>query len=233
MRILLIEDDEILCQSLSLQLERQDISVDLCHDGEDGLFRIREQAHDLILLDRMLPGMSGLEVLSAMRAEQITTPVIFLTALGSLEERVAGLDCGADDYIVKPFAFEELMARIRCISRRPRGLTSGALLSYADLSWNKEQNLLSCGPYTCTLSRREGELMEFFLSNPDQTLPRSTILLRIWGPDSEIESGNLDNYIHFLRRRLKTVHSSLHLATVRGIGYRLEQNPQSGASSPK
>lgn len=222
MRILLIEDDEILCQSLSLQLERQDISVDLCHDGEDGLFRIRERAHDLILLDRMLPEIDGLSVLRTMREEQIETPVIFLTALGSLEERVTGLDCGADDYIVKPFAFEELMARIRCIGRRPRGLSPGALLSYADLSWNREQNLLSCGSYTCTLSRREGDLMEFFLSNPDQTLSRTTILLRIWGPDSEIESGNLDNYIHFLRRRLKAVRSSLKLTTVRGVGYRLE-----------
>lgn len=223
MRILLIEDDKTLCQSLSLQFERQNISVDLCHDGEDGLFRIRERTHDLILLDRMLPGLDGLQVLTAMRSEAITTPVIFLTALGSLQERVTGLDCGADDYIVKPFAFEELMARIRCIGRRPRGLFSGSFLSFGDLSWNQEQNLLTCGPYTCTLSRREGELMEFFLSHPDQTLPRATILLRIWGPDSEIESGNLDNYIHFLRRRLKAVHSSLKLTTVRGVGYRLEK----------
>ena len=225
MRILLIEDDEILSQSLSLQLERQNISVDLCHNGEDGLFRIREQAHDLILLDRMLPGLDGLQVLTAMRSEQITTPVIFLTALGSLQERVTGLDCGADDYIVKPFAFEELMARIRCIGRRPRVFSSGSLLSFGDLSWNQEQNLLACGPHTCTLSRREGELMEFFLSHPDQTLSRATLLLRIWGPDSEIEGGNLDNYIHFLRRRLKAVHSSLKLTTVRGVGYRLEKSP--------
>lgn len=226
MRILLIEDDEILCQSLSLQLERQNISVDLCHNGEDGLFRIRELIHDLILLDRMLPGLDGLQVLTAMRAERIATPVIFLTALGSLQERVTGLDCGADDYIIKPFAFEELMARIRCIVRRPRELSSGSLLFFGDLSWNREQNLLTCGPHTCTLSRREGELMEFFLSHPDQTLPRATLLLRIWGPDSEIESGNLDNYIHFLRRRLKSVHSSLKLTTVRGVGYRLEHASQ-------
>ncbi len=223
MRILLIEDDEILCQSLSLQLERQNISVDLCHNGEDGLFRAREQAYDLILLDRMLPGIDGLQILTAIRAEQITTPVIFLTALGSLSERVTGLDCGADDYIVKPFAFEELMARIRCIVRRPRELSAGRLLSYSGLSWDREQSLLSCGPNTCTLSRREGELMELFLSHPDQTIPRATILLRIWGPDSEIESGNLDNYIHFLRRRLKAVRSGLKLTTVRGVGYRLEK----------
>ncbi len=226
MRILLIEDDEILCQSLSLQLERQGISVDLCHNGEDGLFRIREQAHDLILLDRMLPGLDGLQVLTAMRSEQITTPVIFLTALGSLQERVTGLDCGADDYIVKPFAFEELMARIRCIGRRPRELSAGSLLSFGGLSWDPEQNLLTCGPHTCTLSRREGELMGFFLIHPEQTLPRATLLLRIWGPDSDVESGNLDNYIHFLRRRLKAVHSSLKLTTVRGVGYRLEHGSQ-------
>ena len=222
MRILLVEDDITLCQSLALQLERQNISVDLSHDGEDALFRIRERSHDLILLDRMLPVYDGLQVLTIMRKEQIMTPVIFLTALGSLEERITGLDCGADDYIVKPFAFEELMARIRCISRRPRSLSESASITCGDLSWNRDQNLLTCGQHTCTLSRREGELMELFLNHPDQTIPRASILLRVWGPDSEIESGNLDNYIHFLRRRLKAVQSRQRLTTVRGIGYRLE-----------
>lgn len=222
MRILLIEDDRMLCHSLALQLEKQNISVDMCHDGENGLYYIREKAHDLILLDRMLPGMDGMQILRTMRREQIMTPVIFLTALGSLEERITGLDCGADDYIVKPFAFEELMARIRCVCRRPRDLTEGTTQMIGDLTWSPEQNQLSCGMNTCTLSKREGELLTLFLNHPGQTLPRATILLRVWGPDSEIEDGNLDNYIHFLRRRLKSVRSTMALKTIRGVGYRLE-----------
>lgn len=221
MRILLIEDDVSLCRSLSLMLQQQGFSVTVSHDGEEGLFYILENSHDLVLLDRMLPGLDGLEVLRRARREHACVPIILLTALGSLDERITGLDCGADDYIVKPFAFEELMARIRCICRRPQRLTETAQLSCGDLSYDPEQNLLSCKDRTCTLSRREGDLLTLFLNNEGQTLPRSAILLRVWGPEAEVEDGNLDNYIHFLRRRLKTLESRVQLQTVRGVGYRL------------
>lgn len=221
MRILLIEDDTSLCRSLALQLEQQGFHVTVCNDGEEGLFLMKENAHDLVLLDRMLPGMDGVSVLKNARNAGINVPVLFVTALGSLQERITGLDCGADDYIIKPFAFEELLARIRCICRRPRELTSVSMLSYGDVSYDPEQNHLCCLDAFCTLSRREGELISLFLQHPEQTIPRSTILLRVWGPDAEIESGNLDNYIHFLRRRLKSVKSTLQLKTARGIGYRL------------
>lgn len=221
MRILLIEDDLSLCHSVSLMLEQQGFDVTVCNDGEEGLYYMLENSHDLVLLDRMLPGLDGMEVLKRARKERCTVPVIFLTALGSLEERITGLDCGADDYIVKPFAVEELMARIRCISRRPPALAQDSLLNFGDLSYNPQQNLLTCQSAFCTLSKREGELLSLFLKNPSQTLPRSAILLRVWGPDSEIEEGNLDNYIHFIRRRLKSVSSRVQLKTVRGIGYRL------------
>ena len=203
MRILLIEDDVSLCRSVRLSLEQQGFKVTVCHDGEEGLFYILENAHDLVLLDRMLPGMSGTQVLQKARQQHCTVPVIFLTALGSLEERITGLDCGADDYIVKPFALEELM------------------LSFGDLTFDSDQSLLSCGTKNCTLSRREGELLALFLKNARQTLPRSVILTRVWGMDAEVESGNLDNYIHFLRRRLKSVDSQVQLKTIRGIGYQL------------
>ena len=127
---------------------------------------------------------------------------------------------GADDYLVKPFAFEELMARIRCICRRPQRLTDQHM-TWHDLSFDSEQSMLSCGDRRCSLSRREGALLSLFLTHPEQTLPRETILLRIWGEESDVESGNLDNYIHFLRRRLKTVGSQAQLVTARGVGYRL------------
>lgn len=221
MRILLIEDDISLCSSLKPMLEHQGFSVTIANDGEEGLFYILENSHDLVLLDWMLPGLNGLEVLKRARGEHCTVPIIFLTALGSLDERITGLDCGADDYIVKPFAFGELMARIRCICRRPQRLNEPSLLSYGDVAFDPEQGILQCGKNTCTLSRREGELFTLFLNNPDQTIPRATILMRVWGPESEIESGNLDNYIHFVRRRLKAVGSKLVLKTARGIGYRL------------
>lgn len=219
MRILLIEDDLALCRSLSLMLQQEGFSVTISNDGEEGLFYILENAHDLVLLDRMLPQMDGLEVLRQARKQHAAVPIIFLTALGTLNERITGLDCGADDYIVKPFAFEELMARIRCICRRPQRLTQQNCLAFGDLSYDLEQNLLSCQGKSCTLSRREGDLLSLFLKNSGQTLPRSAILMRVWGPDSEIEDGNLDNYIHFLRRRLKSVDSQIQLKTIRGVGY--------------
>lgn len=221
MRILLIEDDVSLCRSVRLSLEQQGFKVTVCHDGEEGLFYILENAHDLVLLDRMLPGMSGTQVLQKARQQHCTVPVIFLTALGSLEERITGLDCGADDYIVKPFALEELMARIRCVCRRPPRLNETNRLSFGDLTFDSGQSLLSCGTKNCTLSRREGELLALFLKNARQTLPRSVILTRVWGMDAEVESGNLDNYIYFLRRRLKSVDSQVQLKTIRGIGYQL------------
>lgn len=223
MRVLIIEDDEKLCESLRFQFEKEKITADVCHDGEDGLHFIREQAHDIILLDRMIPLMDGLKVLGTMRAEHINTPVILVTALGELNDRITGLDCGADDYIVKPFAFQELMARIRSICRRPHTWESTSQLAFGDILYDVSGNqLFRNGNCICTLSKREGDLLELLLRNPRQVLPRNTILTKVWGPDAEVEDGNLDNYIHFIRRRLKQAGSSLCLKTVRGVGYCLE-----------
>lgn len=223
MHILLIEDDERLCETLKYQLGQEGCVTDTCQDGTDGLALLLAHAYDLVILDRMLPSMDGLTLLKTIRGKNIQTPVILLTALGSLEDKITGLDWGADDYIVKPFAFQELMARIRCIIRRPPSLLGHSKLRFSDLTYDTQQNLLSCQAKSCTLSKREGDLMEFFLRNPRQTLPRSMILNGVWGTDAAVEDGNLDNYIHFVRRRLKTVESHVHLKTIRGIGYRLEE----------
>lgn len=222
MRILLVEDDENLCQTLQYQLEQEGFLVDACGDGEDSLFYIRERIHDLILLDRMLPSLDGIAVLETLRQEKISTPVILLTALGELQDKITGLDCGADDYMVKPFAFKELLARIRCLRRRPRKWENAAILSLGDVSFDLSQMKLACQSKECSLSKKEGALLEIFLRNPGQVLPRQTLLLRVWGPESEVEEGNLDNYIYFLRRRLRSVGSKLELKAVRGIGYQLE-----------
>lgn len=223
MRLLLIEDDESLCLSLSYQLRQDGFAPETCHDGEEGLLWARQQGYDLILLDRMLPGMDGLTLLQQLRREGIHTPVIFLTALGQLGDKTGGLDAGADDYIVKPFAYDELLARIRCVLRRPAVLSGGDLLRYGDVTYDPGSLTLRRGTASTALSKRLGDLLELFLRNPGQTLPRQTILLRVWGMETEVEDGNLDNYTYFLRRSLRKVGSTLRLTTVRGIGYRLEE----------
>ncbi len=223
MRILLIEDDRRLAESVKFQLEKEGFTVDHCEAGDDGLQLALEQAHDLILLDRMLPGLDGVAVLRELRSKKVVTPAVLLTALGELGDKIQGLDAGADDYLVKPFAFGELLARIRSISRRPQTWEQSDSLHFEDLRFFPSEKRLEGPAGSCELSKREADLLESFLKNPGQTLPRATLLLRVWGPDAEVEDGNLDNYIHFLRRRLRALKSGLRLATVRGVGYRLEK----------
>lgn len=222
MRILLIEDDKKLGRSIQYQLEAAGFSVDFCLTGEDGLHYALEAPYDLILLDRLLPGMDGVEVLRELRRRGKTAPIMLLTALGSLPDKVGGLDAGADDYLVKPFEFQELLARVRSLSRRPRSWNESRVLAFGDLSLDSAGKSLTGLAGECELSKREAELLEAFLCNPGQTMPRDTLILRVWGPEAEVEGGNLDNYIHFLRRRLRFVKSAMKLANVRGIGYRLE-----------
>lgn len=222
MRILLVEDDPHLNQSLAFQLASEGFQIDTCQDGEEALYYIEENIHDLILLDRMLPHLDGTEILRRMRKHGNQTPVLLITALGTLDDKVTGLDLGADDYLVKPFAFEELMARIRCVTRRPRRLQLDEHLTFGDITYRPEENILEGPSASCSLSKREGTLLETFLRSPGQTLSRMLLLTKVWGMDSEVEDGNLDNYIHFLRRRLKTVKSAVRIQTVRGIGYRIE-----------
>ena len=219
MRILLAEDDPKLNETLSIRLDTAGFQVDACLDGEEALFYGEQNIYDVILLDRMLPSMDGTDVLKTLRNRKINTPIILITALGTLSDKVTGLDLGADDYLVKPFAFEELLARIRCVTRRPPDITQTDRLTVADLIWDDTESRLTGPTGSCTLSKREAALLETFLRCIGQTLPRNTLLLKVWGPDSDVEEGNLDNYIHFLRRRLRSVGSSLTLKTIRSVGY--------------
>ncbi len=223
MRILLAEDDTNLNHTLSYQLNVQGFMVDSCFDGEEALFLAKENIHDVILLDRMLPTMEGTEILQDLRREGITIPVILITALGALPDKVEGLNMGADDYLVKPFAFEELLARIYCVTRRSPILANDNKFILSDITYSTEENILTGPKGNCSLSKREGTLLEVFLRNQGQTLSRNTLLLKVWGPDSDVEDGNLDNYIHFLRRRLMTIGSRLQIKTIRGIGYCLKE----------
>lgn len=222
MRILLIEDDRELCYSLSFQLENAGYIVDTCEDGADASYYTNQKIYDLILLDCMLPHIDGLTILKKLRASGDSTPVIFLTALGELDNKINGLEAGADDYLVKPFAFEELVARIRCINRRPRQWKETEVLSLGDITYSNTKNILTGPLGSCTLSKKEGALMDFLMQNHTQILPRMTLLTKVWGPDAEVEEGNLDNYMYFIRRRLKSVGSTIKIKTIRGIGYQLE-----------
>lgn len=222
MRILIIEDDNKQCWLLQFRLEQEGYEADTCSDGGDAEYYLSQNAYDMVLLDRMLPGKDGITILKEMRKRGDHTPVIMLTALGELNDKITGLDCGADDYLVKPFETDELLARMRCLLRRPSHVESLDSLTLCDVVYKTEENLLTGPADTCTLSQKEGELMRLFLRNPDRTLSRQTIQNRIWGIDYETLDGNLDNYIYFVRRRLKNIGSSLSIKTMRGVGYMLD-----------
>lgn len=223
MNILLVEDDRDLCQAVRIALEQEGYQADLCHNGEDGLYMAREGVYDCLLLDRMLPELDGIELLKKLRAQGNGTPVIFLTALNGVGDRVEGLDNGADDYLVKPFAIEELLARLRALLRRPKQWETTRRLTLSQVELEPDSAILRGNGKSCTLSRRECQLLEFFLCNPEKILPREVLLARVWGPEANVEDGNLDNYIHFLRRRLKAVGADLQIKTVRSVGYVLEK----------
>lgn len=222
MRILIIEDDQDLCRLLRLPLTEAGYETDICHTGKDGLFYAANQVYDAIILDRMLPEIDGLTVLASLRRLGQNTPIILATALGELSHRVQGLDMGADDYLVKPFAVEELMARIRAVTRRPGNLQLSRTLTAFGLTLDPAGRRLEYQSASVTLSKRESALLEYFMKNPGQTLPRPMILSYVWGSSSEVEEGNLDNYIYFLRRRLNGLKAPVRLKTLHGIGYRLE-----------
>ena len=190
MRILLVEDDKELCDAIKLQLERAGYETDCCGQGQEAFYYASEYPYDVIILDRMLPQMDGLGVLGGLRRMNITTPVIITTALDGINDRIDGLDAGAD--------------------------------ACSNISLDPEKRELTGPLGTLQLSKRESALMEYLIRNTGQVLPRGLILSYIWGPDSDVEEGNLDNYIYFLRRRLKSIGALPQIKTVHGIGYRLE-----------
>lgn len=226
MRILIIEDDQDLCRFIALALEQSGCAFDICHTGNDGLFFAKNQVYDAIILDRMLPELDGLTVLKSLRRHGVLTPIILATALDGLHDRIDGLDAGADDYLVKPFAVEELMARVRAVTRRPGNLQISPSITALGLTLTPDSRRLDFNGASLTLSKKEAALLGFFLKNPGQTLPRARILSYVWGASSEVEEGNLDNYIYFLRRRLKSLDAPVQLTTIHGVGYRLEEKGQ-------
>jgi len=222
MRILVIEDEVRLASTLQDLLELNGYTADICHDGETGLDNALSGIYDIVILDVMLPKMDGFSVLRALRAQGNSTPVLILTARAEVSDRVEGLDCGADYYLTKPFAPKELLACIRALSRRQPELQTTDTLTFGDLTLDKSLFTLSCGDRTVHLSRKEFDLMELLMRNREMVLTKETLLLKIWGYESDVEENNVEVYISFLRKKLTHLHSQVRIKTIRMVGYCLE-----------
>lgn len=220
MRILIAEDEVEIAKALKVMLERSKYSVDIVHNGVDALDYITAATYDAIVLDIMMPGMDGLEVLENVRAQGVTTPVLFLTAKGQLEDRVAGLNAGADDYLPKPFATSELIARVKALTRRSD--------AYAPVVLSLGNTKLDCNSYELSyerkpirLNNKEYQMMELFMRHPGQIFSTEHLMEKIWGLDSEAEIDVVWTYIGFLRRKLKQLGADVEIKTVRGAGFTL------------
>ncbi len=226
MKILLVEDDAELCSVIQKALEKEKYIVDCVSDGETAMFYAlnTEYAYDLAIIDRMLPVIDGLTIIKVMRKKGIRIPVIIITAMDALDNRIEGLDGGADDYLVKPFHIRELSARVRALIRRPADLQLSGKLQYGDLTFDKESRKLSSDGKSIQLTARETELFSVLIQSPEKLFNREQLVLKIWGTSSEVEAGNVDNYISFLRKRLRELNSFCKITTVYGAGYKLEKN---------
>lgn len=223
MRILVIEDEVQLADAVSEILKRNKYFVDTVYDGADGLDYALTGVYDCILLDVMLPKMNGFEVLSNLRQEKISTPIIMLTAKSEVEDKITGLDGGADDYITKPFNTNELLARIRATTRRKGELVDDNCISFENLKLMKNFCSIAYGENDIKLSLKEFQIMELLISNPHRILPKERIIEKIWGYESDVEYNNIEVYISFLRKKLSTMCSDIQIKTARGIGYSLEK----------
>ncbi|NLO85952.1 MAG: response regulator transcription factor [Clostridiales bacterium] len=221
MQILLVEDDQSLRIAIEYHLKKNGYETVCAKDGYRAIEAIEEKTYDLIVLDRMLPGPDGIQILQRLRSAANPTPVLMLTAMDGIGDRVQGLDAGADDYLVKPFAMEELMARIRALSRRKAPWQPENTLAAGDLVLDTDCYQLQCKQQQKELSAREGQLLDMLMRNHGQLLPRRVLMDRVW-QEHIVEEGTLEIYIHFLRKHLSELHSACRIITVRGVGYRLE-----------
>lgn len=222
MRILIAEDEVHLAEAVSQILKKNNYSVDMVHDGRSGLDYAQSGIYDLLLLDIMMPEMDGITVLKKLRSEGNHTPIILLTAKGELSDKVTGLDYGADDYIAKPFATEELLARIRAALRRKGEVVPEDGLKFGDIELNTTQLKLSVQGKEIKLNLKENELLELLIARKQAITSKEQIIEKLWGFDSEVEYNNVEVYISFLRKKLTFLNSAVRINTIRGVGYVLE-----------
>lgn len=216
------EDEIHLAEAVSQILKKNNYSVDIVHDGRSGLDYALSGIYDLLLLDIMMPEMDGISVLKTLRCKGNHTPVILLTAKGDLSDKVMGLDYGADDYIAKPFAIEELLARIRAALRRKGEVIPEDSLRYGDIELNTSQLKLSVQDKEIKLNLKENELLELLIMRKQAITSKEQIIEKLWGLDSDVEYNNVEVYISFLRKKLTFLNSAVRIKTIRGVGYVLE-----------
>lgn len=220
MRVLLVEDEKRMAQALCEILRQEKYDVDHCADGLEGLAAIEAGAYDLVVLDVMLPHKDGFSIAREARAKGIRTPILMLTAKSELDDTVTGLDCGADDYLTKPFRTRELLVRLRALGRRSRRSADGAL-AFGDIELNWGASLLVCGENSVRLSEKEFRILEYLIANAGQILTREQLAVKIWGYESDAEYNNVEVYMSFARKKLNFVKARTEIKAVRGVGYEL------------
>ena len=221
MRILVIDDDRRLCAIIKRGLLEEAYAVDLAYDGEEGEYLAEVNPYDLIILDIMLPKKDGIEVCHELRAKKVNTPILMLTAKDTVEDRVRGLDTGADDYLVKPFAFSELLARVRALLRR-EGMLKSPELQVGDLTLNTLTRQVRRGQRPIELTTKEYVILEYFMRHPNVVVTRTMVEEHAWDYDFDSLSNLVDVYIRRLRRKIDTAGEDSLIQTVRGAGYRLK-----------
>ncbi|MCR1950373.1 response regulator transcription factor [Clostridium sp. DSM 100503] len=224
MKLLLVEDEKELSEALFQILTNNKYSVDAVYDGEDGLDYALTGIYDVIVLDIMLPKLNGLSLLKQLRKSGVSTPVIMLTAKSQIEDRVLGLDLGADDYLTKPFATEELLARLRSITRRKGTVVNDNILTYGDISLNIDTYDLDVNNESIRLTLKEFEIIKYFMERPKCVVSKDDLITKLWGFDSEVEYNNIEVYISFIRKKLSYLKSNVSIVTIRGVGYRMEDS---------
>ncbi len=222
MRILLIEDEKRMAQALCEILRLEKYDVDHYDNGTDGLTAIESNIYDIVILDVMLPGMNGYEVAKRARCKGITTPILMLTAKAELDDKVTGLDSGADDYLTKPFMTKELLARLRALCRRTMNTLDG-ILSFGDITLDTNTLELACvgSGQSVRLSEKEYRILEYLVSNSGKILTREQLAVKIWGFESEAEYNNVEVYMSFTRKKLAFVEAKTEIKAIRGVGYEL------------
>ncbi|MDB5180169.1 MAG: two component transcriptional regulator [Candidatus Saccharibacteria bacterium] len=222
MRVLIVEDEHKIARALKKALEQETYAVDVAFDGDEGYAMATTEPYDIAIIDRMLPGSyDGLGIVKAMRDAKVHTPVLFLSALGSISERTAGLDAGADDYLVKPFALEELLARVRALLRRPTEQQS-AILEAGDLTLDTVTYSVERASKAIQLTSKEFALLEYMLRNPGRPLSKEVIISHVWDYDADILPNTVEVYIKYLRNKIDAPFKKPLIHTVRGFGYKLE-----------
>lgn len=223
MQVLIVEDDIRLAQALGQILKENHYQVDLVHNGDQGLAYAESGGYDVIILDVMLPRKSGLEVVAELRRANVATPVLMLTARTTIQDKITGLDSGADDYMTKPFSPAELLAHLRALTRR-QGQVVFEKINFGDISLNLESHDLSCGSKSINLSYKEFSIANILISNKGQIVSKDMLISKVWGVESSAVDNNVEAYISFLRKKLKFLGSNTQIETVRKVGYRLESS---------